>query len=107
MKPDNPQLEEWLSKILDRDPMTFEDAYWGNRPNPTLVVPQLIELLSSIQDAYTRGKILELLGESGNLSVAPTISADLTHPEQSVREWAKLALSALDRGVPWQQKEWQ
>jgi HEAT repeat protein len=106
MKSDSSQLEEWLSRILDRDPMTFEDAYWGNRPDSTQAVPRLIELLGSTQDAYTRGKILELLGESGNPSVASIISADLSHPDQNVRKWARLALTALDRGTPWQQQEW-
>ena len=105
MKPTDSQLEEWLSRILDRDPETFEDAYWGDRPDSALAVPRLIELLCSTQDAYTRGKVLELLGESGDPSVATAISADLNHPDQEVRNWAKLALSSLARGKPWLQNE--
>jgi HEAT repeat protein len=107
MDPDTSHLEDWLSQILDRDAATFENAYWGTRPDAALAVPRLLQLLPATHDAYSRGKILELLGESGDPSVAETISADLTHPDQQVRKWAKLALSALDQGTPWQQREWQ
>lgn len=105
MDSDTSRLETWLSQILDRDAMTFENAYWGTRPDAALVVPRLLQLLSTTHDAYSRGKILELLGESGDHSVAETISVDLTHPNQEVRKWAALALSALDQGTPWQQRE--
>ena len=106
MDPTTPQLEEWIRQILDRDTATFENAYWGPRPDPAIAVPLLLQLLQTTHDAYSRGKILELLGESGDHSVVPAISSDLTHPDQQVRKWAKLALSALDQGTPWQQREW-
>lgn len=105
MDPDTRQVENWLSRILNRDAMTFEDAYWGPRPDASLVVPRLLELLSSTDDAYSRGKILELLGESGDPSVAGALLAYATHPDPQVRQWAKLALSALKQGTPWQQRE--
>lgn len=86
MDQDTPQLETWLLHILDRDAAAFENAYWGVRPDAALAVTRLLQLLPATQDAYSRGKILELLGESGDLSVAEIISADLTHPEPQVRE---------------------
>ena len=98
-----PELESWLSQILDRDPGTFEDAYWGFRPDAALAVPRLFELLHSIHDPYSRGKILELLGESGDASVMSVIAADLEHPNEDIRNWAKVALSTLSRGGSWQQ----
>ena len=107
MQSDVPELETWLSQIMDRDAATFEDAYWGPRPDVAAAVPRLLQLLQGTHDSYTRGKILELLGESGNPSVAGAISAELAHPDSEVRKWAKLALSALKQGTPWQQKEWQ
>ena len=96
------QLEIWLRQILDHDAQIFEDAYWGLRPDPVIVVPRLLQLLEITHDAYSRGKILELLGESGDPSVASVISADLHHADQRVREWAELALAALNLGTPWQ-----
>jgi len=107
MQPDAPDLESWLLQITDRDAATFEDAYWGPRPDVSAAVPRLLQLLQGAHDAYTRGKILELLGESGDPSVAELITSELLHPDPEVRKWAKLALSALEQGAPWQQKEWQ
>jgi hypothetical protein len=107
MDPATPQLEEWLKQILARDPTTFENAYWGPRPDPAIAIPRLLQLLKTAHDSYSRGKILELLGETGDHSLIPVISTELQHPDQDVRKWAHLALSALDQGTPWQQREWQ
>lgn len=97
-----PPLDIWLEEILDLDSMTFENAYWGVRPDPAIAIPRLLLLLRSTQDSLSRGKILELLGESGDHSTIPVISAELDHPDQHVRDWARLALSALEQGTPWQ-----
>jgi len=97
-----PQVDAWLSQILERDPLRFEDAYWGHRPDAALAVPLLLKLLSTTHDVYTRGKVLELLGESGDFSVSEALGAELTHPDEQVREWARLAIFALNQGTPWQ-----
>jgi len=102
MDPSSSQVDAWLSRILDPDPMRFEDAYWGPRPDADLAVPHLLKLLSTTNDAYTRGKVLELLGESGDCSVSEALKAELTHPDERVREWARLAIVDLNEGAPWQ-----
>lgn len=62
----------WLDQILDQDPATFEDAYWGLRPAAAIAVPHLLARLAAAHDGYSRGKLLELLGESGDSAVIPT-----------------------------------
>ena len=107
MSSDIPDLDSWLSRILDGDAATFEDAYWGARPEARIAVPRLLQLLQATHDPFTRGKLLELLGESGDPSVAEVLRAELTHPAEDMRQWAGLALGALERGAPWQPQEWQ
>ena len=92
------ELEAWIETIRNRDAMTFEDAYWGERPIGPDVVPRLIAELHRSADRYSRGKFVELLGEMGDASVVPVLVAELDHPEPGVRQWAVLALEQL--GVP-------
>ncbi|WP_312705441.1 hypothetical protein [Stenotrophomonas lactitubi] len=92
----------WLDQILDQDPATFEDAYWGLRPAAAIAVPHLLARLAAAHDGSSRGKLLELLGESGDSAVIPTLQAELQHPLEEARDWAQLALDALDRGTSWQ-----
>lgn len=78
--------------------MTFEDAYWCERPTGPDVVPRLVAELHRSPDGYTRGKFAELLGEMGDASVVPVLVAELDHPEPDARQWAMLALEQL--GLP-------
>ncbi|MFN3165621.1 MAG: hypothetical protein ACE37H_01000 [Phycisphaeraceae bacterium] len=77
---DVPKLKDWLNDILSRDASTFEDAYWGDRPVAFEAIPALISQLEIQQDSYTRGKLIELLGESEDLSVLPILQQELDHP---------------------------
>jgi HEAT repeat protein len=92
------ELDPWIARIRDRNSMTFEDAYWGERPTGPDVVPRLIAELHLSNDGYTRGKFAELLGESGDISVVPMLIAELSHSEPAARLWAVLALEQL--GMP-------
>jgi len=102
VEPIEQQLDTWLEQILVIDPMRFENAYQGMRPNPAMPVLRLLVLLHSTQDPFGRGKFLELLGEPGDRSIIPVISAEQDHPDQHVREGARYALSALDQEIIWQ-----
>ncbi len=75
--------------------MTFEDAYFGSRPEGGLVVPRLVAELRASGDAYTRGKFCELLGEMGDESAVPVLLEELDHSDENVREWARRALEEL------------
>lgn len=88
-------IDEWILRIRSTDPMTFEDAYFGVRPEGIDITARLISELHASTDAYTRGKFCELLGEMGNKSAIPALTAELEHPEQVVRDWAALALDEL------------
>jgi HEAT repeat protein len=88
-------IDQWILRIRSTDPMTFEDAYFGARPNGVNLTVRLISELYASEDAYTRGKFCELLGEMGDESAIPTLTAELEHPERTVREWATHALNEL------------
>lgn len=75
--------------------MTFEDAYEAPRPAGPDVVPRLVAEMHAARDGYTRGKFIELLGESGDASVVPELIAELEHPDQTVRNWAVTALDMI------------
>ena len=98
-----PDLHKWIADIMSRDAITFEDAYWAIRPSPELAVPLILEKMRITHDAYTRGKLIELLGESEDASVIPILEDELNHVEESIREWARGAIQALTRGDRWQQ----
>ncbi len=89
-------LERWIQRIRSPDPATFEDAYWGDRPEGPDVVPRLLAEMQAAPDVYTRGKFAELLGEMGNASVLPHLLAELSQPDAEMRRWAALALEQLD-----------
>ncbi|MBL9200844.1 MAG: HEAT repeat domain-containing protein [Opitutaceae bacterium] len=95
-------VDAWLSRILSKDAMTFEDAYWGERPPPEAAVPKILESLKTTFDPYTRGKLVELLGESGDKSVLPILEKEMRSPDQAIREWACASIAALRRDEPWQ-----
>jgi hypothetical protein len=97
-----PSVIKWLENILSKDAAAFEDAYWGDRPSSHDAMPRILEALKAEQDPYTRGKLIELLGESGDMSVLPMLEKELSSPDQSLRDWADAGIQALRRGEPWQ-----
>lgn len=97
-----PSVDTWLSDILSKDPMTFEDAYWGERPPVELAVPEIIRAMDVHFDPYTRGKLIELLGECGNPAVLPILEKELLNSEESMRNWARGSIDALTGQEPWQ-----
>lgn len=97
-----PDLKEWMDFILSQDPMTFEDAYWGVRPHQEIAVPMILDKMKTAYDSFTRGKLIELLGESEDISVKATLENELNHEDGKIREWASSAIEALNRGEKWQ-----
>ncbi|WP_240222919.1 HEAT repeat domain-containing protein [Rheinheimera hassiensis] len=95
-------LSRWIKAIINTDAMTFEDAYWGTRPSASEAVPEIIRLLDKYEDPYTRGKLIELLGECEDKSVIPFLVNELQNPDESIRSWAKGSIEALERGEKWQ-----
>lgn len=91
-------LDIWIHAIRSFDASTFEDAYFGTRPEGPEVQARLIAELLASEDAFTRGKFCELLGEMGDTSAIPVLQAELSHPESSVRDWAQCALETLNAG---------
>ena len=87
----------WLSAILSKDSITFEDAYWDVRPPVEEAIPKIIEALKVTLDAYTRGKLIELLGECGNLTILPILEEELKNADSSIQRWAILSIEALKR----------
>ncbi len=78
--------------------MTYEDAFWGERPTGPDVIPRLVNEMQLSTDAFTRGKFAELLGEMGDASAVPFLIEELSHAEPDVRMWAVFALEAI--GLP-------
>lgn len=95
-------VDQWLSAILSKDAVTFEDAYWGARPSPSEAVPRILQVLREAHEPYTRGKLLELLGESGDMGMVQILEAELCSADQSIRDWARGGIDALERGEAWQ-----
>ena len=92
---DNLSLLDWIKRIKDPDPTTFEDAYFGPRPSGNDVVPKLTEELQSSSDGYTRGKFCELLGEMADDSVIPVLEDEIAHPERETTRWAVNAIELI------------
>jgi HEAT repeat protein len=90
-----PNLDNWITKIRNRDPMIYEDAYWGERPIEVKIIPRLLSEMHNSPDTYTRGKFLELLGEMGDSSVVTVLIQELSHGQIEIRRWAVLALEEL------------
>lgn len=47
---DRIDVVSWLDQILEHDPATFEDAYWGLRPAAAIAVPHLLARLPAVDD---------------------------------------------------------
>ena len=92
----NFDISECISRIRSKDAMTFEDAFDELHPIASHYISELIAELETADDAYTRGKFLELLGFSHSDSVIPILSGELDHPDQNVRQWAILALEEIN-----------
>jgi HEAT repeat protein len=89
------EIDDWILQIRSADTMTFEDAYFGVRPEGPGVIARLIAELHASPDVYTRGKFCELLGEMGDESALAVLTTELEHPEEVVRQWASQAIQEL------------
>lgn len=98
-------VDEWLDKILSEDAMAFEDAYWGERPPADKALPEILMALSNHFDIYSRGKLIELLGECEDHSVMPVLEKELDNPNEGIRNWARASIEALKRVEPWQKTQ--
>lgn len=63
--------------ILSKDAITFEGAYWGQWPPAELAVPKVLQAMAVHFDLYTRGKLIELLGECEDREVLPIGDGEL------------------------------
>ena len=95
-------VQAWLARILSSDAATFEDAYWEERPSTEIAVPAILRALDNVSDAFGRGKLIELLGESGDMAVLSVLERELLNADETVRGWAEVSIGALKRGEPWQ-----
>ena len=87
----------------NRDSSTYEDAYWGARPPIKETLPEIVKLLKTVHDPYSRGKLVELLGECEDKSVLPLLKEELSHHEKDIREWAEASIESLNSNEKWQQ----
>jgi HEAT repeat protein len=86
-----------LRRIRSRDPLTYEAAYHELLPYVGNYVPELLAALDDASDAYTRGKLIELLGRAEDPAAIPVLARELEHSDQAVRQWAVTSLVALCR----------
>jgi len=89
-----------MQLVLSDDALAFEDAYeWlvGGSGEPRIRehVEELVDLLEQNLAPTKRGRILELLGDTGDKRAIGPLSRDLAHSDKGVREWALLSLEQL------------
>ncbi len=92
MSPWLDDVDALITSIRSRDALEYEGAHLVLAPRAREVVPRLLEELQRSSDAYTRGKFVELLGESRDPSTVPDLIRELSHSDQNVRQWAVTAL---------------
>ena len=92
---DSFDFEDCMVRLRSRDPATYEDAYEEIQPHVRRYVPALIAELAHAPDGYTRGKLLELLGDAQDPTALPVLAQELEHPDPDVRHWAHTGLIAL------------
>jgi HEAT repeat protein len=85
-------FDECVTRIRSRDPLTFEVGSAELLPRVRGFVPQLLDELARTPDAYTRGKFIELLGNTQSRAAIPALGRELAHPDLNVRQWAVTAL---------------
>jgi hypothetical protein len=95
-------VDIWLRDILSKDAMTFEHAYWGERPPAELAMPEVLRAMAVHFDSYTRGKLIELLGKCEDCTLLPILENELASSDESIRNWANGSIDALHRQEPWQ-----
>jgi HEAT repeat protein len=88
-------LDDWIAQIRSHDHMTYEHAFWGERPNGPEVISRLVAEMQNSADADTRGKFIELLGEMGDASVIAVLMQELFHNEIGIRQWTVWTLEEL------------
>ena len=86
-----------MARLRSRDALTYEAAYDEILPHVRAYVPQLLDELARTPDAFTRGKLIELLGDAQDPAAIPALGRELDHPDQNVRQWAVTALVATCR----------
>ena len=85
-----------LTRLRSRDALTYEAAYEELLPRVREHVPELLAALEhGGDDAYTRGKLIELLGDAQDRTALSALARELRHPDPNVRRWAVTALLAL------------
>jgi HEAT repeat protein len=92
------ELQTLLKDIWSTDAETSEEAYFALAGKAHEIVPELLAELRKATDAFTRGKFIELLGDSRRPQVTLVLAAELRHEDQSVRQWAVSALREI--GTP-------
>ncbi len=88
-------FDEWIARIKSRDPMVYEDAFHEQWPHGPEFIARLIVEMRLADDSYTRGKLIELLGEAGDQTVVPELARELEHPDWNIRQWALHALRRI------------
>lgn len=97
---ENPSVDAWLRDILSKDAITFEGAYWCQRPPAESAVPKVLQAMAVHFDLYTRGKLIELLGECEDREVLPILEKEPASSDESIRNWANGSIDALAREEP-------
>ncbi len=88
-------LDQWIARIKSRDPLVYEDAFHDQWPDDPALIERLVTEMHAAEDAYTRGKFIELLGETGHEGVIDHLVRELGDPRGDVRQWAVKALAAI------------
>jgi HEAT repeat protein len=91
-------LDVLIHEVRSLDPLVYEGAYLRLLPHARGLAARLVQELASSLDPLTRGKLIELLGESRDPAVVPCLVQELVHQDQNVRQWAVTALVRI--GTP-------
>lgn len=96
MHSDKFDFDSCVEMIRSKDALTYEGGYNLLADKAALYVDELIALVKGEDDPFTRGKFVELLGETRDPKALPALAEELNHLDQNVRQWAVTGLSKLD-----------
>ena len=96
MQDDEFDFHSCIEIIRSKDALTYEEGYLLLVDKASLYVDELIALVKGEDDPYTRGKFVELLGETRSPKALSALAEELNHPDQNVRQWAVTGLNKLD-----------